>query len=616
MRETSFIRQNKHKWQEFESVLDGQYHDPDKLNDLFIQITDDLSYSRTFYPNRSVRVYLNGLAQRIFFTIYKSRRSPLKRLAQFWLEELPQLMYEARREFLLAFLVFLLSFGIGAFSSAMDPEFVKVILGEGYVSMTLENIESGDPMRVYKHRGELGMSLGITANNLWVAFLTFVMGVFYMIGSIVIMIYNGIMVGAFQYFFIEKGLFWESFLTIWIHGTLEISAIIIAGTAGITMGKGLVFPGTHTRAQSFQRSARRGVKIMVGIAPIIILAGFIEGYLTRHTDTPDFVRGMFILICLLFVLMYFVWYPYVKARNRKNVQDVKIPADRAQKLDFTLVKSSGEIFGDVFTFYTRHFGKIMLLSLANSLVFSFGAFALSKFNLAEKFFFPAQLFGTFQALPQFFKSGEIVGLPFLSLVVLGVLLTGTFAWLRREGNAGQKSNRSEIFAAFVKNMAAISPILLTMYFFDFYTPYLVLILLPITLLWDYVMQVENINLFQGLRRTFSLLKNNVGRTIGLLVVLLLVGLLFFLVNDTIVLSFYLDLVSWVVYLDDATMQQVSVILFTFTAMLVLQLVLVLFISGFGIMYYTLREIAEATHLRERIQQMGLAKRIKGLEQEV
>ena len=76
---------------------------------------------------------------------------------------------------------------------------------------------------------------------------------------------------------IKKGLFVESFLTIWIHGTLEISAIIIAGAAGLTMGKGLVFPGTFRRIQAFQRSARRGLKIMVGIFPIFVVAGFIEG---------------------------------------------------------------------------------------------------------------------------------------------------------------------------------------------------------------------------------------------------------------------------------------------------------------------------------------------------
>ena len=70
MRETSFIKQNKEKWKEFEQDLDKENVDPDKMSDLFIQITDDLSYSRTFYPNRSVRVYLNNIAQQIFYSIY------------------------------------------------------------------------------------------------------------------------------------------------------------------------------------------------------------------------------------------------------------------------------------------------------------------------------------------------------------------------------------------------------------------------------------------------------------------------------------------------------------------------------------------------------------------
>ena len=74
MRETSFIKQNKKKWKEFEKTMETAEPDPEKLNELYVKITDDLSYSRTFYPNRSVRVYLNNLAQQIFHTIYKINR--------------------------------------------------------------------------------------------------------------------------------------------------------------------------------------------------------------------------------------------------------------------------------------------------------------------------------------------------------------------------------------------------------------------------------------------------------------------------------------------------------------------------------------------------------------
>ena len=77
MRETKFIKENQEKWREFEQILNGKTASPDKLSDLFIQITDDLSHARTFYPHRSVRVYLNGLAQRIFLKFIKAKKHQL-----------------------------------------------------------------------------------------------------------------------------------------------------------------------------------------------------------------------------------------------------------------------------------------------------------------------------------------------------------------------------------------------------------------------------------------------------------------------------------------------------------------------------------------------------------
>ena len=96
MKETSFIKQKKEKWEEFEKILNKEEQDPDLLKNIFIEVTDDLSYSRTFYPNRSVRVYLNGLAQKIFHSIYKNKKSEKSRLKLFWTDELPKLIHESR----------------------------------------------------------------------------------------------------------------------------------------------------------------------------------------------------------------------------------------------------------------------------------------------------------------------------------------------------------------------------------------------------------------------------------------------------------------------------------------------------------------------------------------
>jgi uncharacterized membrane protein SpoIIM required for sporulation len=356
MRETKFIEQNKEKWAEYESMLEEKNRDPRRLNDLFVQITDDLSYARTFYPNRSVRLYLNGLAQGIFHNIFRGRRFPKERFWHFWADELPQVVWQSRRALLLSLAIFLLAFGIGVLSSIINPDFARVVLGDSYVNMTLDNIESNDPMRVYKESRPMGMSLGIAANNLFVALRTAIFGVFASIGTLFIMLYNGIMVGAFQYFFIERGLFWESFLTIWIHGTLEISAIIIAGGAGLMAGSGLLFPGTYTRLQAFQLSMRKGLKIFIGITPIIILAAFFEGFLTRFTEVSPIIRGLFILTSFVFVVYYFVWLPWYKAKTstfRTMAPDEVLP-DSRDGIRGDTIKNAGEVLADAFYLYKNN----------------------------------------------------------------------------------------------------------------------------------------------------------------------------------------------------------------------------------------------------------------------
>ena len=210
---------------------------------------------------------------------------------------------------------------MGAVSVAHDDSFVRLILGDSYVNMTLENINNDDPMAVYKGAEESSMFLRITLNNIRVSFYAFVLGVLVPLGTPFILINNGIMLGSFQYFFFQKGLFLTSFLTIWIHGTLEISAIVIAGGAGIVMGNSILFPGTFTRLESFKQGARKGMKLVVGLIPIFITAGFLESYATRHTEYPIFIKSGIILISAAIIIYYFFIYPeivYNRGRTEKN----------------------------------------------------------------------------------------------------------------------------------------------------------------------------------------------------------------------------------------------------------------------------------------------------------
>ena len=318
MREAAFVKQNKDKWAAFENVLNHKVQmPPDELSDLYIEITDHLSYAKTFYPGSNTEFYLNSLASQAHQKIYKTKRESKNRIVSFWKTEFPSMFYNHRRELLISFLVFTFFVAVGAFSSANEGNFVRSILGDGYVNMTLENIEKGDPMAVYKQQGAFNMFLGITINNIKVAIYAFSFGIFLGIGTLMILLRNGIMLGSFQYFFYEKGLLWESVRTIWIHGTIEISVIIIAGCAGLVLANGILFPGTYTRLESFKQGAKNGLKIMISTVPFFIVAGFLEGFVTRHTEMPDWLALTIILGSLALVVFYYVIYPY--QLNKKMV---------------------------------------------------------------------------------------------------------------------------------------------------------------------------------------------------------------------------------------------------------------------------------------------------------
>ena len=319
MREAAFVKKNKERWQLFENVLTNKSQiSPDKLSDLYIEITDDLSYAKTFYPTSNTVKYLNSIATQAHQKIYKTKKEGKNRLFSFFKTEFPLEFYNYQKQLLIAFLTFAFFTAVGMYSASVDGDFVRLIMGDSYVNMTLENIEKGDPMAVYKQVGELDMFLGITINNIKVAMYAFLFGMLFSVGTLFIMMQNGIMLGSFLYFFYDKGLLWESSRTIWIHGTIEISVIVIAGCAGMVLGNGLLFPGTYTRLESFKRSVKAGLKIMVSTIPFFIIAGFLEGFVTRHTEMPDWLAITIIGVSFISIVYYYVLYPHIIKQRKLN----------------------------------------------------------------------------------------------------------------------------------------------------------------------------------------------------------------------------------------------------------------------------------------------------------
>ncbi len=325
-----------------------------------MDITDDLSYAQTFYKRRTVRVYLNKLAQTVFTGVHKQKGESFRRFFDVWKTSLPLEIYRSRKNLLFALIAFAVYTLIGVISTMIDPDFPRVVLGDAYVNMTLENIQNGDPLRVYETHDQMAMFVQITTNNMKVAFLTFFVGFILTIGTHIMMFYNGVMLGSFQYFFYSKGLLITSFLGIWIHGAFEISAIVLAAGAGITAGNGLLFPGSYSRLQSLQLSTKRGLKIMLSLVPFIIAAGFLESFVTaNYQDLPEWSKWMIIVFSFAIILFFYVFYPiYVARKHPELLTKEEVGHFKPQeKVNFKVIRSVSEILAESFRTYRYIFSK-------------------------------------------------------------------------------------------------------------------------------------------------------------------------------------------------------------------------------------------------------------------
>lgn len=316
MREGMFIKKNVDRWNEYQHK---QTNDPDETAERFITLVDDLSYAKTFYPRSKVTRWVNGIAAGIYQNIYQNKKEKYSRIFSFWKYELPMLFRKYHGILLFTFLVFLLFVGIGVFGAHRDEQFIRGVLGDSYVDMTEDNIAKGDPFGVYKSDNPFTMFVYIAMNNTFVAFLMVIGGFLLGIGTMYSMWNNGMMLGCFQYMFFAKGLGYKSVMVIWIHGTLEILAFVVASTAGFILAHSILFPGTFSRVSSFKRGAKDALKIMIILVPVFILAAFFETYVTHlmsntydrenNFGLPVWASAIILVSSLAFILWYFVIYP-------------------------------------------------------------------------------------------------------------------------------------------------------------------------------------------------------------------------------------------------------------------------------------------------------------------
>ncbi len=323
-----FIKRNVDKWNQYQHE---RTDDPDETAERFITLVDDLSYAKTFYPRSKVTRWINGIAAGIYLNIYRNKKEKYTRVFSFWKYELPFLLKRYHKILLFTFLMFSAFVFIGVFSSMKDETFIRSVLGDGYVDMTEENIAKGDPFGVYKDENPFTMFVRIAVNNTSIAFLMVIGGLLLGVVTLYFMWQNGLMLGCFQYMFFAKGLGYKSIMVIWIHGTLEILALIIASAAGFIIAGSILFPGTYSRMLSFKRGIKDALKIMIVLVPVFIMAALLESYVTHlmsnsydkenNAGLPVWASASILILSLSFIVWYFVIYPIIlHRRNNRSLQ--------------------------------------------------------------------------------------------------------------------------------------------------------------------------------------------------------------------------------------------------------------------------------------------------------
>jgi uncharacterized membrane protein SpoIIM required for sporulation len=306
LREALFIKKNKDRWLHIQQQPSS---DPDEVAADFIQLVDDLAYAKTFYPSGQVTKFINSQAARIYLDVYKNRKEESNRLLTFWKYDLPLTIRKHHRVILFTFIFFCVFFAIGIFTSSQSEDVSRDMFGDNYVDQTKDNIKAGNPFGIYENGNSFLTWLGIMVNNIAVSLRMFASGIVFGIPCLYDLAKTGVMVGVFDELFASNGLGIDFWLVVFVHGTLEIAAIILAGAAGLIMGKSYLFPGTVKRVSSLKQGAKDGLKIIIGLLPVFALAAFFEGFITRLYNDISILTTIVFALSVVFVIWYFIVYP-------------------------------------------------------------------------------------------------------------------------------------------------------------------------------------------------------------------------------------------------------------------------------------------------------------------
>jgi uncharacterized membrane protein SpoIIM required for sporulation len=282
---TRWLEKRKTYWARLEQLVDRSnkggisaldHRELQELGLLYRQTASDLATVREDVTSNQLTFYLNQLLGRAHNLIYMGHKQKISGLVRFYTQTFPRVFRETFPQTFLAFLIFTVT-GIATWAVTIhDPAFAHRMLGPEMMA-TIEKREMWTKSIVTIK--PLAAS-GIMTNNLAVCFTTFAMGITAGIGTIYMMFTNGMLIGVIGAATWHAGMALQLWTFVAAHGALELPAIFISGGAGLEIARGMLFPGLLPRRESLALAGGRAARLMIGIVPMLVVAGIIEGFVS------------------------------------------------------------------------------------------------------------------------------------------------------------------------------------------------------------------------------------------------------------------------------------------------------------------------------------------------
>ncbi len=291
----SVQQEQRRRWEELTGLLDRvdrggvealAVPELKRLCQLYRHVAMDLSRARTDAADPDLVRYLNSLAARAHGCVYRTRGVDVRPLFRFVASGFPRLVRAHARPLLVASAAFLLTALASFLAVVRQPELAYSLFNEQLVEY--ENL------RLERHQGEYRgnftfdvsesplVAVAIIGNNIRVAILAFSFGSLLCLPGVLLLVYNGRMLGTLSGLVWNQGFFVDFYALILTHGVLELTAICIAGGAGMMLGWSLIAPGRRTRRAALRQAAGAAFGLLAGCVLMLIVAGVVEAYVTPH----------------------------------------------------------------------------------------------------------------------------------------------------------------------------------------------------------------------------------------------------------------------------------------------------------------------------------------------